>query len=73
MIGCVGESELAPRPFGTEPDSPEGIKDSPEVRITPASLCLAQLAERLGPQAIANLGYASAEPLDPPGRSRESN
>jgi hypothetical protein len=28
MIGCIGESKPMPRPFGSEPMLPEGIKDS---------------------------------------------
>jgi len=36
---------------------PEGIYDSPNVPVTPSSLYLAQLAERLGKQALLNIGY----------------
>jgi hypothetical protein len=57
MIGCVGESKLAPRPFGTGPDLPEGIKDSHGKHVSPRSLYLTQLAERLGPQALKKIGY----------------
>jgi hypothetical protein len=57
MIGCIGESKPMPRPFGSGPMLPEGIKDSPGQPVTPASLYLAQLAERLGPQALRNIGY----------------
>ena len=57
MIGCVGESKLSPRPFGDGPDLAEGIKDSPGTPVTPQSLYLTQLAERLGPQALKNIGY----------------
>ena len=57
MIGCLGESTLKPRPFGTGPLLAEGIKDSPGKPVTPQSLYLAQLAERLGPQAMKNIGY----------------
>jgi hypothetical protein len=64
MIGCVGESRLAPRPFGTAPNLPEGIKDSPEAPVAPVSLYLAQLAERLGPEALENLGYESADNIE---------
>jgi hypothetical protein len=28
MIGCIGESKPMPRPFGSGPMLPEGIKDS---------------------------------------------
>ena len=37
---------------------PSGIFDSPNVPVTPASLYLEQLRERLGDQAPANIGYA---------------
>ena len=57
MIGCVGESLLTPRPFGSGPNLPEGVKDSHGMHVTPQSLYLAQLAERLGPQAVKNIGY----------------
>ena len=57
MIGCIGESRLMPRPFDKEPNLPEGIKDSPGVRVTPNSLYLSQLEERLGREALRNIGY----------------
>jgi hypothetical protein len=57
MIGCVGESKAMPRPFGSEPALPEGTKDSQGTPVTPRSLYLAQLAERLGVQALKNIGY----------------
>ncbi len=57
MIGCIGESLRRPRPFGNGPLLPEGIQDSPGEPVTPQSLYLAQLAERLGPQAVKDLGY----------------
>jgi hypothetical protein len=59
MIGCSGQSHRAPRPFDKTPDLPEGTIDSPGTPVTPASLYLAQLAERLGPQALKNIGYTS--------------
>jgi hypothetical protein len=31
--------------------------------VTPRSLYLAQLAERLGPDALKNIGYTTADPL----------
>jgi hypothetical protein len=65
MIGCVGESDLAARPFGKEPNLPDGVKDSAGVPVTPTSLYLSQLAERLGPGAVKNLGYASADIVEP--------
>ena len=57
MIGCIGDSRLSPRPFGQGPNLPEGIKDSHGAPVAPQSLYLAQLAERLGPQAVRNIGY----------------
>jgi hypothetical protein len=59
MIGNIGESKLAPRPFGEGPMLPEAVKESHGTPVAPESLYLAQLAERLGPRALRNLGYAS--------------
>lgn len=55
-IGCSGERRTAPRPFGKGPALPEGTFES-AVPVAPKSLYLAQLAERLGPQALKNIGY----------------
>lgn len=49
-IGCVGERV-------TQPDMPDGAYESPGVAVGPASLYLEQLRERLGAQAVANIGY----------------
>jgi hypothetical protein len=57
MIGCVGENKLMPRPFGKGPTLPEGTKESAGARVSPESLYLAQLKQRLGPQALKNIGY----------------
>ena len=57
LIGCVGENKAAPRPFGQGPMLPEGTIDSPGRAVTPQSLYLAQLAERLGAGAVKNIGY----------------
>jgi hypothetical protein len=58
LIGSIGKSKLAPRPFDKgAPNVPEGILDSHGVPVTPPSLYLAQLKERLGPQALKNIGY----------------
>jgi hypothetical protein len=58
LIGSTGKSKLSPRPFDKGPPNlPEGILDSHGVPVTPQSLYLAQLAERLGPQALKNIGY----------------
>ncbi|HTW95510.1 MAG TPA: hypothetical protein VMD30_11985 [Tepidisphaeraceae bacterium] len=57
LIGSIGAVELAPQPFGRGPDLPQGTIDSPDRPVTPRSLYLAQLAERLGPRALRNIGY----------------
>ena len=57
MIGCVGESAPKPRPFDQSPDLVPGVVDSPGKPVTPESLYLTQLAERLGPQSVKNIGY----------------
>jgi hypothetical protein len=57
MIGCVGASTPKPRPFDPSPDLAPGVIDSPGKPVTPESLYLTQLAERLGPQAVKNIGY----------------
>ncbi|HDS84453.1 MAG TPA: hypothetical protein ENN97_04575 [Phycisphaerales bacterium] len=57
VIGCVGRSRLTARPFGSEPLLPEGILDSHNEPVTPQSLYLAQLAERLGTEALGHIGY----------------
>jgi len=57
MIGCIGESKPMPRPFGAGPTLPEGHKDSHGTHASPQSLYLTQLAGRLGPQALKNIGY----------------
>ena len=58
-IGCKGS---VARPGGTPgiPGSPPlslGTYDSQNTPVRPRSLYLAQLCERLGPAAVANLGY----------------
>jgi hypothetical protein len=56
-IGCTGTilSEAAP---GSSTILPNGTFDSPGVAVTPGSLYLAQLKQRLGQQALTNIGYA---------------
>jgi hypothetical protein len=56
-IGCKGQRLESGMPFGHEPKLPEGIYDSHGTPIEPESLYLAQLRERLGPQAVRNIGY----------------
>lgn len=60
-IGCIGESLAMARPFDEEPKLPVGTFDSPGSPVAPRSLYLKQLSERLGPAALKNLGYSSAE------------
>jgi len=57
-IGCIGNvlSEAAPGGDGTI--LPNGIYDSFGTAVTPRSLYLAQLKERLGIEALHNIGYA---------------
>jgi hypothetical protein len=57
LIGSLGENRQTPRPFGKEPFLPAGEIDSPGKHVEPASLYLAQLKERLGEQALKNIGY----------------
>jgi hypothetical protein len=59
LIGSKGERSKSPRPFGSGPILPEGIVDSPGSAVAPQSLYLAQLRERLGPQALTNIGYSA--------------
>ena len=48
-IGCIGKATAAS----------DGIFDSPNVLVKPASLYLEQLRERLGASALANIGYGN--------------
>jgi hypothetical protein len=61
-IGCIGESVPMAQPFGKAPLLPLGTFDSPGMPVAPQSLYLAQLAERLGPAALKNIGYGKAQP-----------
>ncbi len=56
-IGCIGRSVPMARPFDKEPLLPVGVFDSPGKPVAPQSLYLTQLAERLGPRAVKNIGY----------------
>jgi hypothetical protein len=70
-IGCIGSvlSEAAPGGDGTI--VPNGIYDSLGTAVTPGSLYLAQLKERLGSEALRNIGYADVNgaPFSGCGRS----
>lgn len=57
-IGCRGKAETSAQPGEKNgPILPSGIFDSHDQPVAPASLYLAQLRERLGPQALTNIGY----------------
>ncbi len=56
-IGCIGQRDQTARYFDTAPLLPEGFFDSHGAPVAPQSLYLAQLSQRLGPQAIKNIGY----------------
>jgi len=57
VIGCKGEPRKGALPFEKEPLLPEGIYDAHNTPVGPSSLYLAQLSERLGKQAVKNIGY----------------
>jgi hypothetical protein len=58
-IGCIGQRVQTARYFDTAPILPEGVFDSHGSPVAPQSLYLAQLNERLGPQALENIGYGA--------------
>ncbi|MRG43559.1 hypothetical protein GFS24_00450 [Chitinophaga sp. SYP-B3965] len=59
VIGSQGEKTKRPIPFETmdKPALPEGYYDAHDTPVAPSSLYLAQLSERLGEQAVKNIGY----------------
>jgi hypothetical protein len=66
VIGSKGDQQRKAIPGSNESGSivydslsvlPEGIYDSHSIPVTPLSLYLAQLYERLGKQALINIGY----------------
>jgi hypothetical protein len=59
VIGGQGEQQKRAIPFETQPFLPEGIYDSHGIPVTPASLYLAQLSQRLGKKALQNIGYGA--------------
>jgi hypothetical protein len=58
-IGCIGARQQTARLFDTTPIEPEGVFDSHNKPVAIQSLYLAQLKERLGTQALKNIGYNS--------------
>jgi hypothetical protein len=59
-IGCVGAPVSALEPNEPKRPVPDGIFDAVGTMVAPSSLYLAQMCDRLGPQAVANIGYAGA-------------
>jgi len=57
VIGGRGEQQKRAIPGQSTPNLPEGIYDSYLHQVTPQSLYLTQLAERLGKTAVKNIGY----------------
>jgi hypothetical protein len=57
VIGSQGEQQKKPMPFHQDPLLPEGIYDSHGTPVTPKSLYLQQLEERLGKKALENITY----------------
>jgi len=55
-IGCVGTILTEAEPGSSTPLA-NGLYDSFGTPVTPSSLYLEQLCERLGPRAVANIGY----------------
>ena len=56
-IGGKGEIHDQARPGRSSPLEPRGEFESHGTKVSPSSLYLAQLCSRLGPQALANIGY----------------
>jgi hypothetical protein len=54
-IGCTGTQRIAAAPGNTQPEA-QGAIDSPGKLVSPRSLYLAQLCQRLGPKALSNIG-----------------
>jgi hypothetical protein len=55
-IGCGG-AIVERAPLGSSTIPPDGIFESSGTPVSPSSLYLAQLCDRLGPQAVTNIGY----------------
>jgi hypothetical protein len=60
-IGCVGTVQSDDAPGGDGTILPNGIYDSLGSHVTPGSLYLAQLKQRLGMRALRNIGYADVD------------
>jgi hypothetical protein len=60
-IGCVGTVHSDDAPGGDGTILPNGIYDSLGTHVTPGSLYLAQLKQRLGKRALWNIGYADVD------------
>ncbi|HXF10087.1 MAG TPA: discoidin domain-containing protein, partial [Desulfuromonadaceae bacterium] len=58
-IGCIGDRIRAARYFDSEPVLPEGIFDSYNAPVSPQSLYLAQLQQRMDAAVIKNIGYTA--------------
>ncbi|HLQ50562.1 MAG TPA: hypothetical protein VK129_03635, partial [Terriglobales bacterium] len=58
-IGCIGTKVTATE-AGSGKTVPNGIYESLGTKVTPNSLYLAQLCDRLGPAALTNIGYSSS-------------
>jgi hypothetical protein len=56
-IGGAGEVHDQARPGRSDPIEPRGEFESHGTKVSPSSPYLAQLCSRLGPQAVANIGY----------------
>lgn len=65
-IGCSGTILSEAQPGMSSPLVPNGIYDSFGTRVTPSSLYLEQLCERLGPGAAAQIGYGGSCATDDP-------
>jgi hypothetical protein len=59
-IGCVGNVLTEAMPGGDGTLLPNGIYDSLGTPVTPTSLYLEQLCERLGPGALTNIGSSGS-------------
>jgi hypothetical protein len=59
-IGCVG-SETTAVEAGSGKAVPNGVFESLGTNVTPQSLYLAQLCDRLGAAALVNIGYAATD------------